>query len=402
MADLLAHFPAQEQVLCAEVDDAPVEGGTTETRGGNGPGLVEGRVTSVLPTNRFEDAHAALLRSPLTHKDQSRTHQNVRYEVTIGTCDCDEENNSHYERCGACAPRMTCTCPASVIAGVACIHRHAVATFSAEARNMLPVPRNWLSSNKAVMDPPSPCAFEDAEEIVPAADLYTSDEYFDPEHTTSSTFENCPSVDVQDKAKEEFIQFDTVCTTPFNIPFNQLREAAVGVMERCLPEEKTRPLFLPVEWRSSLVLYDGVTDLVTLPKMSTMRIALNSTAMDLMFYHNPLYRTEIGGMVKQLNRIYLLFIGNNPNFLSTVSVLRIHLDLSYLTTYYFIGLLLCFMTNMLLRQWPDLHMKECTDPSSLEVLKAFQQARDRLCEKIKEGINEMSRSKDEELQCNVN
>ncbi|CAJ0602718.1 unnamed protein product [Cylicocyclus nassatus] len=88
---------------------------------------------------------------------------------------------------------MTRTCPASVIAGVACIHRHAVATFSAEA----------------VLDPPSPCAFEDAEEIIPAADSYTSDYYFDPHHTTSSTFENCPSVDVQDRAKEEFNQFDT-------------------------------------------------------------------------------------------------------------------------------------------------------------------------------------------------
>ncbi|VDM70504.1 unnamed protein product [Strongylus vulgaris] len=34
----------------------------------------------------------------------------------------------------------------------------------------------------------------------------------------------------------------------------QLRESVVGTMERCYPEEKTRPLFLPVEWRSSLIL----------------------------------------------------------------------------------------------------------------------------------------------------
>ncbi|CAJ0606780.1 unnamed protein product [Cylicocyclus nassatus] len=181
----------------------------------------------------------------------------------------------------------------------------------------------------------------------------------------------------------------------------QLREAVVGAMERCFPEEKTRPLFLPVEWRSSLVLDDGVTDLVTLPKMSTMRNALNSTAMDLMFYHSPLYRTEIvGGVVKQLNRIYSLFIENNPNFTGPVSIFAHSLGsvISYDILLHWSPLVLY---DKYVTQAMDLHMKECTDPSSLEVMKAFQQARDKLYEKIEGGINKMLRNKDEELQFNV-
>lgn len=52
-------------------------------------------------------------------------------------------------------------------------------------------------------------------------------------------------------------------------------------------------MILPVEWRAALVLDDGITDNVTLPKMSTMRNALNSTVMDIMYYQSPLYRTEV-------------------------------------------------------------------------------------------------------------
>lgn len=64
-------------------------------------------------------------------------------------------------------------------------------------------------------------------------------------------------------------------------------------MDKHYPDEKTRPMILPVEWRAALVLDGGVTDYVTLPKMSSVRNALNSTAMDIMFYQSPLYRNEV-------------------------------------------------------------------------------------------------------------
>lgn len=52
-------------------------------------------------------------------------------------------------------------------------------------------------------------------------------------------------------------------------------------------------MLLPVEWRSQLILDDGQTDWITLPKMSSVRNTLNSTAMDIMYYQSPLYRQEV-------------------------------------------------------------------------------------------------------------
>ncbi|EYC13962.1 hypothetical protein Y032_0042g628 [Ancylostoma ceylanicum] len=181
----------------------------------------------------------------------------------------------------------------------------------------------------------------------------------------------------------------------------QVRDAVVTAMERCYPEEKTRPMFLPVEWRSALKLDDGVTDVITLPKMSTMRNALNSTAMDIMYYQSPLYRKEIvGGVVRQLNRIYSLFTENNPSFSGPVSIFA-H-SLGSVITY---DILLHWSPFLLYDKYVthamDLHLKECTDSSNIEALKAFQQARDLLYEKIDGGINKMLQHNDEELQFKV-
>lgn len=67
----------------------------------------------------------------------------------------------------------------------------------------------------------------------------------------------------------------------------------MSAMEKVYPEEKSRPMFLPVEWRSALKLDNGLTDNITIPKMSSMRASLNSTAMDVMYYQSPLFRTEV-------------------------------------------------------------------------------------------------------------
>ncbi|VDL77023.1 unnamed protein product [Nippostrongylus brasiliensis] len=138
----------------------------------------------------------------------------------------------------------------------------------------------------------------------------------------------------------------------------QVREAVVTAMERCYPEEKRRPMFLPVEWRSILKLDDGVTDVITLPKMSSMRNVLNSTAMDIMYYQSPLYRKE-----------------NNPTFSGPVSIFA-H-SLGSVIIY---DILLRWSPFLLydkyVTQAMDSHLEECTDPSNIEALKSFQKARD--------------------------
>nr|CDJ93176.1 CBN-IPLA-1 protein [Haemonchus contortus] len=166
----------------------------------------------------------------------------------------------------------------------------------------------------------------------------------------------------------------------------QVREAVVSAIERCYPEEKGRPMFLPVEWRSILKLDDGVTDVITLPKMSSMRNVLNSTAMDIMYYQSPLYRREIiSGVVRQLNRIYTLFTENNPSFSGPVSIFA-H-SLGSVIIY---DILLRWSPFLLYDKYVthamDTHLEECTDPENREALKAFQKARDVLYEKIDGGV----------------
>lgn len=102
----------------------------------------------------------------------------------------------------------------------------------------------------------------------------------------------------------------------------QIREAIGNQMEKFYPNEKRRPAILPIEWRSSLLLDNGLTDVVTLPRMPGARSALNSVCMDLMYYQSPLYRTEIvNGVVKCLNNVYTTFLENNPTFTGPVSII---------------------------------------------------------------------------------
>ncbi|VDK77513.1 unnamed protein product [Litomosoides sigmodontis] len=102
---------------------------------------------------------------------------------------------------------------------------------------------------------------------------------------------------------------------------DQVREAIYTCMDKHYPDEQSRPMVLPVEWRAGLILDDGITDYVTLPKMSSMRNALNSTAMDIMYYQSPLYRNEImEGLIRSLNNVYSLFMENHPDFDGPVSL----------------------------------------------------------------------------------
>ncbi len=54
-----------------------------------------------------------------------------------------------------------------------------------------------------------------------------------------------------------------------------------------------RYAFLPIDWRSSLTLDDGIVDSITLKTASPIRNTLNSSALDIMYYTSPLFRTEV-------------------------------------------------------------------------------------------------------------
>ncbi|KAK6183516.1 hypothetical protein SNE40_010986 [Patella caerulea] len=76
-----------------------------------------------------------------------------------------------------------------------------------------------------------------------------------------------------------------------------------------------RAEFLPVEWRSSLKLDGDTVDNITPNKMKGVRNILNSSAMDILYYTSPLYRSEIThSLQSELNRLYKMFCSRHPYF----------------------------------------------------------------------------------------
>lgn len=62
-----------------------------------------------------------------------------------------------------------------------------------------------------------------------------------------------------------------------------------------------RYMFLPVDWRSSLTLDDGIVDSITLKTVSSIRNTLNSSALDIMYYTSPLFRQEVSTVTNTSN-----------------------------------------------------------------------------------------------------
>uniref|UniRef100_A0A1I7YIL8 DDHD domain-containing protein n=1 Tax=Steinernema glaseri TaxID=37863 RepID=A0A1I7YIL8_9BILA len=180
----------------------------------------------------------------------------------------------------------------------------------------------------------------------------------------------------------------------------QMRDVINVMMDKHYPGEKQRPMLLPIEWRSSLVLDKGLTDTVTLSRMARMRNTLNSTTMDIMYYLSPLYRKEIvTSVVRALNRAYGLFIEHNPDFSGQVSVYA-----------HSLGSVICYD---ILTSWSPLllydeyvsttienHRKDEKNAESAEVFADFQASRQRLLE-VKGGIQNVLLSEDEKLDFRV-
>ncbi|VEL37664.1 unnamed protein product, partial [Protopolystoma xenopodis] len=82
-----------------------------------------------------------------------------------------------------------------------------------------------------------------------------------------------------------------------------------------LDQANQRIEFLPVEWRSSLQLDDGIVDSITPLNLRSLRNMLNGSAMDIMYYTSPLYRYEITiSLQAKLNRLYDMFRARQPYF----------------------------------------------------------------------------------------
>ncbi|KAK3093034.1 hypothetical protein FSP39_010311 [Pinctada imbricata] len=99
----------------------------------------------------------------------------------------------------------------------------------------------------------------------------------------------------------------------------ELRSKVNSLLQKHFPnleeESNQRAEFLPVEWRSSLTLDGDMVTSITPDKMKGIRSILNSTAMDILYYTSPLYRSEITHSLQtELNRLYQMFCTRNPYF----------------------------------------------------------------------------------------
>ncbi|XP_067941701.1 phospholipase DDHD1-like [Watersipora subatra] len=99
---------------------------------------------------------------------------------------------------------------------------------------------------------------------------------------------------------------------------NDLRNKADKLLPKYFPDltaANQRIEFLPVEWRSDLQLDGDLVESITPEMLRNLRVILNSTAMDILYYTSPLYRGEIiNGLISELTRLYMLFLVRHPYF----------------------------------------------------------------------------------------
>ncbi|CAG5136440.1 unnamed protein product, partial [Candidula unifasciata] len=98
----------------------------------------------------------------------------------------------------------------------------------------------------------------------------------------------------------------------------EVRDRVKYMRAKMFPEFDTvgqRAEFLPVQWRSSLKLDGDTVESVTPHKMKGVRSVLNSSAMDVLYYTSPLYRSEITNSLRtEITRLYHTFCSRHPYF----------------------------------------------------------------------------------------
>uniref|UniRef100_A0AC35FS09 DDHD domain-containing protein n=1 Tax=Panagrolaimus sp. PS1159 TaxID=55785 RepID=A0AC35FS09_9BILA len=181
----------------------------------------------------------------------------------------------------------------------------------------------------------------------------------------------------------------------------QMREVILHLMDKYYPNEKRRPMILPIEWRASLILDKGLTDVITLPRMPSMRHALNSIAMDIMYYQSPLYRSEIiNGVIRSMNHTYQIFTRNNRNFSGKISLVAHSLGsvIAYdvLTNWSPLLLYDQFVTSAIKE-----HLKQSgIDEEERKILEDFHSSRVKLFED-EDKVNSILLKTDEKLEFQV-
>jgi phospholipase DDHD1 len=58
-------------------------------------------------------------------------------------------------------------------------------------------------------------------------------------------------------------------------------------------QESEQFIFLPVDWRSSLTLDDGIVESITPKSIQVIRDKINSSVLDIMYYTSPVFRSEV-------------------------------------------------------------------------------------------------------------
>lgn len=71
--------------------------------------------------------------------------------------------------------------------------------------------------------------------------------------------------------------------------------------------DEHRYIFIPVDWRSSLTLDDGIVESITLNSIQMIRDKLNASLLDIMYYTSPLFKTEVGEHFSRNYNYFVLF-----------------------------------------------------------------------------------------------
>ena len=99
---------------------------------------------------------------------------------------------------------------------------------------------------------------------------------------------------------------------------DSVREIAETMTEKYFPNKKSyRVEFIPVDWRTQLILNTELISKITLTDVKGLRNRINLTVGDVMYYTSARFGPEIlDSLLLKLNTLYMKFVDKNPEFVS--------------------------------------------------------------------------------------
>ena len=99
---------------------------------------------------------------------------------------------------------------------------------------------------------------------------------------------------------------------------DSVREIAKTMTEKYFSNRKSyRIEFFPVNWRTKLILDEGLVSRITLTDVKGLRNWLNLSVGDVMYYTSARFGPEIlDSLLMKLNTLYTKFVDKNPEFVS--------------------------------------------------------------------------------------